>query len=84
MITFRCDKFDDEELYVVERYCKIVEKGPAESFFSTHDIVAEAEPAGDDGTVDDVDIAQQAAVDEVTQRIESLRVGGEIELDAGY
>ena len=84
MITFHCDKFDDEELYAVERYCKIVEEGPAESFFSTHDIVVEVELVGDDDTVDDVDIAQQAAVDEVTQRIESLRVGGEIELDAGY
>ena len=34
VIMFRCDEFDDEELYAVESYCRIIEEGPAESFLA--------------------------------------------------
>ena len=34
VITFCCDKFDDEELYAVKRYCRIVEECPAETFLA--------------------------------------------------
>ena len=52
VITFRCDEFDDVELYAVKRYCRITEEGPAESFFSTHDIVVKAEAVEDNGAID--------------------------------
>ena len=67
--------FFDGELYAVERYCRVEEERPADSFFSINETVVEAQVVEE--VVDNPDEASDA-VNELIARLSNLRAGGEI------
>ena len=75
VITFTHEDFEGE-LYAVERYCRVEEEGPSDSFFSINETVVEAQVVEE--AVDNTDEASDA-VDKLIARLSNLRTGGEID-----
>ena len=80
MIAFKHEEFEDE-LYVVQRYCMIVEEGPSDSFFSNNETVVEAEVVEEAAGSPDEDTD---AVDALITRLANLHTGAEIDAEINH